>query len=769
MVAQQSGKLADKSAKSKREATASATGYEIVSAAAADASNKRRRASGSTGILKFCSGGDAAPEMMLSMATADFFHSFGINEDAATSRQFGEIIRLSPLVNAATYTRPGRDLIGGSLLTSLSDNYDQHSLSQLEGYKEDYGLAGASDGATIHRTPLINFLAIVCSVVVLLEVVDCTGYMAEGGTKDGSFIAREMIRQCKKIGIKFFFLMIFDGASNMQSAGRLITTEFTWITPVWCALHLVHLIFGRIGKISEVARLLTEYKSIRNWVVSHHFQHDLYKKLVMEHNGGVYLTLPSASDTRMGGHFQCLWRILRVRRVLIEMVNNPEYISKKFGVADPMRDFVMDENNWHEIYSLLRAIWPLIKLLRLGDTNDATMGYQYMLTIQTETLIKKAISTDTTLFMVTVGPELLESFNKYKEHLLHDFAISAFLLSPLFVVEAKQALIKKPDLLQSLKIIARRVLSVDGDDDDKLDEDVCTVIESLEDFHGKKGSFSDPMKWKSQLVKKAPHSWHYSHSMDHPALRQVGMKVLSKPTGAGAPERNWADVKYLYNDLKATTSTERMERKLKVFTIARRDRILSGKSDDDFVGDSWKDTDEVFDGLGLEKWDYAEVSSLTAAVTSQRRKFKCWVESDEKEWIKKEARVNEASLLRKYKGIRFFDEEIGCCGTYYRIRSDSFKWHVIEEGKKKGVWAVSCDIMTTGCPSTDPDHDIEITADCEPEDYFINKELHDMIELTVQADGVELELYVAGGRASSGEEEDDEEGDGDESPMMRVD
>jgi hypothetical protein len=41
--------------------------------------------------------------------------------------------------------------------------------------------------------------------------------MAAGGTKDGTFIANEMFTQCDKIGEKFVFLMIFDGASNMQS------------------------------------------------------------------------------------------------------------------------------------------------------------------------------------------------------------------------------------------------------------------------------------------------------------------------------------------------------------------------------------------------------------------------------------------------------------------------------------------------------------------------------------------------------------------------
>jgi len=53
-------------------------------------------------------------------------------------------------------------------------------------YKYGYGLAGASDGATAHHISLVSFLAIVCCIVVVLEVADYTGYMAAGGTKDGT-------------------------------------------------------------------------------------------------------------------------------------------------------------------------------------------------------------------------------------------------------------------------------------------------------------------------------------------------------------------------------------------------------------------------------------------------------------------------------------------------------------------------------------------------------------------------------------------------------
>jgi len=126
------------------------------------------------------------------------------------------LIRLS-LKRLSLRLRPSVQRTDTNLRAESKWEYNKHALERLDEYKYDYGLTGASDGATSHRTSLVNFLGIVCCIVVLLEVVDCTGSMAAGGTKDGTFIANEMFTQCDKIGAKFVFLTIFDGASNMQS------------------------------------------------------------------------------------------------------------------------------------------------------------------------------------------------------------------------------------------------------------------------------------------------------------------------------------------------------------------------------------------------------------------------------------------------------------------------------------------------------------------------------------------------------------------------
>jgi len=123
--------------------------------------------------------------------------------------------------------------------------------------------------------------------------------MVEGGKKDSSFIAKEMGDAMAILGHKYFFLAIIDGVSNMQSAGRILMALNKQLTVVLCALHLVHLIFGQIALISEVAALIESYRAIRNWIYCHHFIHDLFKSLVMKANKGKFVGLPEAADSRM--------------------------------------------------------------------------------------------------------------------------------------------------------------------------------------------------------------------------------------------------------------------------------------------------------------------------------------------------------------------------------------------------------------------------------------------------------------------------------------
>ena len=118
------------------------------------------------------------------------------------------------------------------------------------------------------------------------------------------------------------------------------------------------------------------------------------------------------------------------------------------------------------------------------------------------------------------------------------------------------------------------------------------------------------------------------------------------------------------------------------------------------------------------------------------RRFNNFEERDLGLAILDQSPVAEAKLLRKFKQIRFHDDDVDPeLFGYYRIRSDRLTW----KGKRNGGWVLNCDKMPSADPATDPGSDIEINDDySEPLTYFINGELYRMISLARQAPGILL-------------------------------
>ena len=70
----------------------------------------------------------------------------------------------------------------------------------------------------------------------------------------------------------------------------------------------------------------------------------------------------------------------------------------------------------------------------------------------------------------------------------------------------------------------------------------------------------------------------------------------SKPVGCGAPERNWADVKNVWSHAKATMTEERVEKKTRIYSSARRDPDLNEDvMDKPHIYTFWTKEDEEFE------------------------------------------------------------------------------------------------------------------------------------------------------------------------------
>jgi hypothetical protein len=115
------------------------------------------------------------------------------------------------------------------------------------------------DGATILKVPMLFFLgSSPNNPFALLDIVDCTSEMAKGREKDAKYIVGLLkpiilrIEQTKDPNNQktdyrgVVDLVLFDGTSNVQNAGKLVSITYPRITVVHGAKHVVSLFFKDI-------------------------------------------------------------------------------------------------------------------------------------------------------------------------------------------------------------------------------------------------------------------------------------------------------------------------------------------------------------------------------------------------------------------------------------------------------------------------------------------------------------------------------------------
>ena len=114
-----------------------------------------------------------------------------------------------------------------------------------------FGVTIFGDGVTITNVPLMNILvASPNNPFALLEIVDCTDQMAKGGKKDAKYlsgIVRPLIKSLKaRAKSNIVDLNLFDGASNVQLALRIVARYHLRITVCHGAEHVISLFFSDV-------------------------------------------------------------------------------------------------------------------------------------------------------------------------------------------------------------------------------------------------------------------------------------------------------------------------------------------------------------------------------------------------------------------------------------------------------------------------------------------------------------------------------------------
>jgi hypothetical protein len=114
---------------------------------------------------------------------------------------------------------------------------------------ELYGFCLLGDGVTVRGMPLMNVLVTTPTASAVLDIIECTEHMEVGGKKDAKYIASIFeghIAELDPYGIHLN-AVLFDGASNVQKAGRVIKAKYPQVLVLHGIEHVISLFFSDVS------------------------------------------------------------------------------------------------------------------------------------------------------------------------------------------------------------------------------------------------------------------------------------------------------------------------------------------------------------------------------------------------------------------------------------------------------------------------------------------------------------------------------------------
>ena len=193
-------------------------------------------------------------DVQLKMAIADLIHCDGLPFSFTVSPRFRKVLRVARTVGDS-FVPPTRALVSGDLLDRNFETCVELNNQELSKEAVLFGLTVLGDGATVKKMPLINILGMAGNTPpTVLAIHDCTAHMADGGKKDAPYIASlfESYLDDLDPNRDLTDVIFFDGASNVQKAGRILEAKFPCAHCIHGGEHVISLFFDDIAKLDVV-------------------------------------------------------------------------------------------------------------------------------------------------------------------------------------------------------------------------------------------------------------------------------------------------------------------------------------------------------------------------------------------------------------------------------------------------------------------------------------------------------------------------------------
>ncbi|XP_012853841.1 PREDICTED: uncharacterized protein LOC105973363 [Erythranthe guttata] len=366
------------------------------------------------------------------LAIALWFYDACIPFNACTSPYFQAAINKIASMGHG-YTHPSYH----ALRVNLLNDAKTHVTLMIDSIRDTWADTGCTimgDGWTdIRQRSLINFLVYCPKGISFIKSVDASDICTNADTLCNLFA--DIVEW---VGPRNVVHMVTDNGANYKAAGSRLMEKYPFIFWSPCAAHCVNLIFKDVGDMPTVQSLAVLASKVTVFVYNHKFALNWLRN----RKGWREIIRPGA--TRFATTFIALQSLYAHKDDLQALVVSPDYKQYlKMQKGREVKQIVLDENFWNNCLVIVRVMTPLIRLLRLCDTDEKpSMGYIYEGMFRARKGIMNIFKNKKKLYKPYV--DIIDS--RWDRMLRKDLHATAYYLNPAFQYD-KSTFCTEPEIM----------------------------------------------------------------------------------------------------------------------------------------------------------------------------------------------------------------------------------------------------------------------------------------------------------------------------------
>ncbi|KAI3443934.1 hypothetical protein Pfo_000599 [Paulownia fortunei] len=446
--------------------------------------------------------------LIVDMAVARFFYDSCIPINAANSIYFQQ------MVDVITVVGPGYK----------APKYNQLRTNLLGNMKKEVQLVVDFIGVFVKNGAellwqLINFLVYCKRGAIFVRSVNAFDIV-----KNASTICNLFIELVQWVGPSNVIHLITDNGANYKATDILLHEKYPSITWSPCAAHYLNLTLGDIGKMELVSNLAKRASLITKFVYNHAF----FLAWLRKTEGWTEIVRPG--PTRFATTFIALKSILEHQHDLQAFFTSKTFKDSRYfkdKKASYVVAVVLDTRFWSDCAMIVGVVAPLIRLLRIMDTDRMpSIGYVYDGMYRAKKAIKNIFKNKKRLY------KPFTSIIKIRWHkqLRRDIHATAYLLNPTFAYDKEKMCTKKEIMDGFVEMVTTLII-------DKSVQRKC--INEVGIFQDRLGSFNRQLAFDSSKSMQ-PDEWWRVFGCSAPNIQNLAIKILSQTSSSSGCERNWS-------------------------------------------------------------------------------------------------------------------------------------------------------------------------------------------------------------------------------------